>query len=317
MRYQLIEAEKAQYPVQLMYRLLEVSRSGYYTWCSRPESARALENRRLLVKIRAIHAQHRQRYGSPRIHKALQAQGECVGRHRIARLMRAEGLKPQRQRRFRVTTKADPRLPVAENILDRQFIVSQPNVAWVGDITYIWTAEGWLYLAVLLDLFSRRIVGFAMGRWIDTALCLRALKHALAWREAPVGLVHHTDQGSQCRQSREAVCHRQEALRASRRTYAAIHYQRELATNGLIPSMSRKGNCWDNSVAESFFATLKTELIYMIDFDTREQAQQAIFYYIECYYNQQRQHSTLNYLSPAEFERLQADQINPLNSSVH
>ena len=296
MRYQFIEAEKAQYPVQLMCRLLEVSRSGYYAWCSRPESARALEDRRLLVKIRAVHTQHRQRYGSPRIHKALQAQGECVGRHRIARLMRAEGLKPRRQRRFRVTTKADPRLPVAENVLDRQFIVSEANVAWVGDITYIWTAQGWLYLAVLLDLFSRRVVGFAMGRWIDTALCLRALKHALGWREAPVGLVHHTDRGSQ---------------------YAAIDYQRELSTNGLVPSMSRKGNCWDNSVAESFFATLKTELIYVIDFDTREQAQQAIFYYIECYYNQQRRHSTLNYLSPAEFERLQADQNNPLNSSVH
>lgn len=216
--------EKAQYPVNVLCRILEVSRSGYYAWQDRPASARTVANRRLTTMIRATHQQHRQRYGCPHIVTELRTQGEVVGRHRVARLMRAEGLQPLRRRRFRVTTKADPRLPVAENVLDRQFTVSRADTAWVGDITYVWTAEGWLYVAVLLDLYSRRVVGLGMGQWIDTALVLRALAQALGQRQPAAGLIHHTDRGSQ---------------------YAAHDYQRALKDSGLIPSMSRKGNCWD------------------------------------------------------------------------
>ncbi len=209
--------------------------------------------------------------------RELLAQGQSVGRHRVARLMRLGGLRGRRRRRFRTTTQSNHAHPVAANQLERQFAVETPNQAWVTDITYVWTLQGWLYLCVILDLYSRRVVGWAMGERINQALTLRALKMALAGRAPKPGLVHHSDRGSQ---------------------YAAKSYRRILKARGIECSMSRKGDCWDNAVAESFFATLKVELVYETLFITRAQARQQIFEYIEVFYNRVRRHSYLGYVSP-------------------
>lgn len=275
-------AEKAAYPVTLMSRLLQVSRSGFYAWNKRAESARARSDRALLVDIKAAHHVSRGVYGSPRVHRELLAQGHTVGRGRVARVMRENGLRGKRKRRFRNTTQSNHRHPVAPNVLDREFTVAQPNAAWVGDITYVWTLEGWLYLSVIIDLYSRRVVGWAMSNRIDQALTLRALGMALNACEPGAGLIHHTDRGSQ---------------------YAANDYRKLLDARGITCSMSRKGNCWDNAVAESFFATLKVEFVHETLFPTRAQATREIFEYIEVFYNRVRRHSSLDYVSPMEFER--------------
>jgi transposase InsO family protein len=282
MKYRFIAAEKAEYPVTLMSRILQVSRSGFYAWSKRPESARARSDRALVVEIRAAHKASRGIYGSPRVHRELVAQGHAVGRDRVARLMREKALRGKRRRRFRNTTQSNHQHPVAPNALEREFTVERPNAAWVGDITYVWTLEGWLYLSVIIDLYSRRVVGWAMGHRIDQALTLRALRMALDTRELSAGLTHHTDRGSQ---------------------YAANDYRKLLKARGITCSMSRKGNCWDNAVAESFFATLKVEFVHETLFRTRAQATHEIFEHIEVFYNRVRRHSFLDYVSPMEFER--------------
>lgn len=282
MKFAFIAVEKASFKVAALCKVLEVSRSGYYAWEQRVPSARSLEDAKLRVHIAAIHERSRGLYGTPRVHAELRASGFRVSRKRVARLMSELGLESRRKRRFKATTDSKHTLPVAENVLDRQFDVDAPNVAWVTDITYVWTSEGWLYLAAILDLFSRRVVGFAMSERIDRQLALDALTAAVGRRLPNVGLVHHSDRGSQ---------------------YASGDYQDALAEAGVVCSMSRKGNCWDNAVAESFFATLKTELVYLRRFATRAEAREAIFEFIESFYNRERRHSTLGYLSPVEFER--------------
>ncbi len=281
MRFVFIRAEKASYPVTVMCRVLEVARSGYYAFEKREPSARARADSQLVVKIRAVHARGRRKYGSPRVHEKLTAQGERVGRHRVARLMKENAIQALRPRRFCRTTDSRHSLPVADNILDRCFEVAAPDSAWVTDITYVPTDEGWLYVAVVLDLFSRRVVGLAMSEWIDRRLVLDALGEAVRLRRPGSGLLHHSDRGSQ---------------------YASIDYQDVLLAHGFRCSMSRRGNCWDNAVAESFFSTLKVELIYDEHFATRALAEAAIREYVERFYNVERLHSALGYVSPIEYE---------------
>jgi transposase InsO family protein len=281
MRYRVIQEHDRRYPIRLMCRALAVSAAGYYAWQGRPESRRAAANRTLLATIRVLHQDSRQTYGSPRIWWALVRQGQRVGEHRVARLMRQDGIRAKTVKKWRATTYSSHGLPVAANTLQRQFTVPQPNRVWAGDITYVWTLEGWLYLAVLLDLYSRAVVGWAMGSRLTGDLPEQALRMALTTRRPKAGLLHHSDRGSQ---------------------YAARSYQQVLVTHGLIPSMSRKGNCWDNACVESFFGTLKRELVYHQHYATRDEARQDIFHYIEVFYNRQRRHSTLGYQSPAEYE---------------
>jgi putative transposase len=281
MRYRAIQEHDRRYPIRLMCRTLAVSPAGYYAWRSRPESHRAVSARTLLSAIRVIHQESRETYGSPSIWDALLKQGHCVGEHRVARLMRQAGLRAKTVKQWRATTQSQHRFPVAANTLDRQFTVESPNRVWAGDLTYVWTTEGWLYLAVILDLYSRRVIGWAMGHRLTVDLAERALMMALANRRPRAGLLHHSDRGSQ---------------------YAATSYQQLLATHGVTVSMSRKGNCWDNACIESFFGTLKRELVYHRHYATRDDATRDIFEYIEVFYNRQRRHSTLGYHSPAEYE---------------
>jgi transposase InsO family protein len=282
-RFAFIEVEKAQFPVAMMCRILAVSRAGFYAWKGRPEAVRVGADRRLAVEIAAIHAESRQRYGSPRVHAELRGRGTRASRKRVARLMRRQGLRARPKRRFRTTTDSGHEFPVARNLLKRNFAVDAPNRAWVTDITYIWTLEGWLYLAVILDLFSRRVVGWAMSQQLTRTLALDALTMALSRRRPPRGLIHHSDRGSQ---------------------YASGDYRRTLTANHVACSMSRRGDCWDNAVAESFFSTIKVELVYETAWATRAEARTAIFEYLEVFYNGERRHSSLGYLSPAAFERL-------------
>ena len=274
---------RVEFRVWLMCRVLEVSRSGYYAWLVRPESERSCRNRTLLSEIRLVHHRSRRTYGSPRVTEELRESGLWCGEHRVAHLMRRHGIKAKTVRKFRVTTNSKHAFPVAPNLLARQFTVSRPNAVWVSDITYIWTAEGWLYLAGVMDLYSRRIVGWAMSPRIDGALTLAALRQALTQRQPPAGLVHHSDRGKQ---------------------YAASDYQMLLRKHGAVCSMSRKGDCWDNAPMESFFGTLKQELVYQEQFATRDEAKAKIFEYIEVFYNRQRRHSSAGSHSPVEFERL-------------
>jgi len=280
-RFSFIAAEKACYPVTLMCRVLRVSRAGFYAWARRPEAARSRADRIISIKIAAIYRENRSRYGSPRVHQELRAQGWRTARKRVARLMREQGLRARSRRRFRTTTDSRHGLPVCENLLARNFARPAPNRAWVTDITYIWTAQGWLYLAAILDLYSRQVVGWSMSARIDRQLALNALAMALDHRQPPAGLLHHSDRGSQ---------------------YASSQYQRLLQQHGIAASMSRRGDCWDNAVAESFFATLKVELVYQCQWRNRAQARSAIFEYIELFYNRRRRHSSLGYLSPIDFE---------------
>jgi transposase InsO family protein len=271
--------------VTVLCRALQVSRAGFYAWAARPVAARRAPDRRLGVEIAAIHAESRRCYGSPRVHAELRARGHRTSRKRVARLMRHHGLVARRRRRYRVTTDAAHAHPVAANRLARQFAPGQPHRGWVTDITFVPTGEGWLYLAVILDLYSRRVLGWALHERLTTPLPLEALQMALARRRPRPGLLHHSDRGIQ---------------------YASTGYQGLLARHGIVVSMSRPGNCWDNAVAESFFATLKVELLHGAHWPTREHARRAIAEYIELFYNPQRRHSSLGYLSPIAFERLRA-----------
>ena len=282
MRFAFIATEKAWYPVALMCRVLQVSRSGYYAWCKRPAAERVGKDQRLTLEVAAIHAESRGRYGSPRVHAELRERGQRIARKRVARLMRAAGLRARARRRFRSTTDSQHAMAIKGNLLARRFAVSAPNRSWVSDITYIWTLEGWLYLAIVMDLFSRRVVGWALSKRLERGLALDALGMALKGRPRSRAMLHHSDRGSQ---------------------YASHEYQQLLAAHGILSSMSRKGNCWDNAVAESFFATLKLELVYETQWRTREEARRALFEYIELFYNRQRRHSALGYLCPSQFEQ--------------
>lgn len=281
MRYRAIQEHDRRYPIRMMCRALAVSAAGYYAWRSRPESPRSVSARALLSAIRVIHQESRETYGSPSIWDALLKQGHRIGEHRVARLMRQDGIRAKTVKKWRATTQSQHRFPVAANTLNRQFTVEAPNRVWAGDLTYVWTTEGWLYLAVILDLYSRRVIGWAMGHRLTVDLAERALTMALANRTPMAGLLHHSDRGSQ---------------------YAATSYQQLLAAHGVTVSMSRKGNCWDNACIESFFGTLKRELVYHRHYATRDDATRDIFEYIEVFYNRQRRHSTLGYNSPAEYE---------------
>lgn len=268
----------------LQCRVLEVSRSGYYAWKRRqsmPESERRREDRKLLVEIKASHQASGQTYGAPRIHDDLRERGWRVGRKRVARLMRQAGVRAAQPRRFVTTTDSDHRFHVAENVLDRDFTATTPDQKWGSDITYIRTDEGWLYLAVVVDLFSRRVIGQAMGPTLERTLVDEALSLALSRRKPATGLLHHSDRGAQ---------------------YAATAYQSLLERHGITCSMSRRGNCWDNAPVESFFATLKRERVYRRRYRTRTEARADLFSYIEVFYNAKRKHSTLGYLSPVAFE---------------
>ncbi len=288
MRFAFIEEEKASFPVALMCRVLKVSRAGFYAWRSRPGPTRTRQDQVLAAVVATIYTNNRGCYGSPRVQVELRERGHCVGRKRVARLMREQGLSARYKRRYRRTTDSRHNFAISANVLARRFAVTRPNAAWVTDITYIWTLEGWLYLAVILDLFSRRIVGWSMSERIDRQLVVDCLQMALAHRQPSDGLIHHSDRGSQ---------------------YASHDYQRLLADHRIVGSMSRRGDCWDNAVAESFFATLKTELVYQSHWQTRAAARTAIFEYIESFYNRRRRHSSLAYLSPVDFERLYGEQL--------
>jgi putative transposase len=277
-RYACIRRHEGQYTVVLMCRVLEVWRAGYYAWRRRPPSVRAQADTRLRVAIRAIHAASRGRYGRPRIHRALRAQQLRCSPKRVARLMQLEGLRGKRARRFRTTTRADG-TPPAPNHLQRRFRVAQPNQVWASDVTACSTAEGWLYLAVVLDLASRRVIGWAVGGTVGQELTLAALRQALRRRAPAAGLLHHSDRGAH---------------------YTGTSYQRLLAAHGGRASMSRSGDCWDNAVVESFFATLKTEL--ETTWRSRAEGADALRQYLD-WYNTERLHSTLNYVSPVAFER--------------
>lgn len=268
-----------------MCRVLEVSRSGYYAWRQRQgtEGRRAEENRRLTERIRGIFAGSRETYGAPRIHAVLRREGKSCGQNRVARLMAAAGIRSRVRRKFRVkTTDSNHGLPIADNLLQGHFAADRPDQIWVADITYIPTDEGWLYLASILDVCSRMIVGWSIQPTLKTGLVLSALFMALGRRTPPAGLVHHSDRGSQ---------------------YASKEYRDSLEDHGLLSSMSRKGNCYDNAMKESFFHTLKTELVHQRDYRSHEEARASVFEYIEVFYNRQRVHSSLGYLSPVEFER--------------
>jgi transposase InsO family protein len=286
MRYQFIRDHAAQFPVAQLCTVLDVARSGYYAWRTRPVSARAQEDTRLLAQMTAIYQKSRQTYGHRRLHAGLVAAGATCGKGRVARLMRQHHLVARLRRKHRPTTDAAHQAPVAPNRLDRQFAVTAPDQVWVSDITYIATGEGWLYLATVMDLGTRQIVGWSMGPTLDRALAIHALTDALQRRRPAPGLLHHSDRGSQ---------------------YASRDYQQLLTDHGLIASMSRTGNCWDNAPMESFFHSLKTERVYRTVYRTRAEARQDIFEYIEVWYNRQRLHSALGYLTPDQYEeRLRA-----------
>jgi len=284
MKYQFIADHRDQYPIKLMCQVLEVARSGYYAWRKRPLSARKMADRLLLRQIKNIFAQSRETYGSQRIQVELAEQGILCGRKRVARLMRTDGLRPKTVRRFRVvTTDSNHNLPIAPNRLNQEFTADQPDRIWLTDITYVPTAQGWLYLAVVLDLYSRQIVGWAMNDSLHRQLVIEALQMAIIARKPPPGLLHHSDRGSQ---------------------YASHDYQTLLTQADMVGSMSRKGNCYDNAPLESFFGTLKTELVFHQHYATRAEARLDIFEYIEVFYNRVRRHSALGYKSPINYEAL-------------
>jgi transposase InsO family protein len=281
-RFAFIDAEKANHDVSTLCRVLQVQRSGYYAWRSREESAREVEDKKLVVEIRAVFEEKKRRYGSPRVCHELRGRGIRVGRHRVARLMRAQRLQARPRRKFVCTTDSTHGLPTPSNILDRKFDVDAPDRVWAGDVTFLPTSEGWLYLAVLLDLYSRRIVGWSMSERNDESLTLAALRMAINQRQPEPGLVHHSDRGT---------------------TYASGRYQDELAKHSMVCSMSRKGNCWDNAVVESFFSTLDIECASSRPFSSRATARREVATYILGFYNPTRLHSSLGYMSPMEFER--------------
>lgn len=283
MIYRFIEQQKQEFPVVVMCRVLGVSESGFYAWRKRPNCQHQREDAHMTQEIRQAFTMHQGRYGSPRIYRELRDQGRCISRKRVARLMREADLSAKRKRRSVITTKRDKTHPVAPNLLNREFHASEVNKKWVTDITYIPTKQGWLYLAVVLDLYSRMIVGWSMSGNCDEELVERALDQALARRCPRSGLLHHSDRGSQ---------------------YTSHAYQLHLEQSGMIISMSRKGNCWDNSVMESFFGTLKGECVRSTIYSSHDEARLELFTYMEVYYNRIRRHSTLGYVSPFVYEQL-------------
>lgn len=282
MKYQFIAKHRQDYPISIMCRVLEVSVSGYYAWLKRAPSRRSQEDARLGERIVRIYQSNRQVYGSPRIHAVLRAEGQACGRKRVARLMRNRGLSAKLHRHRTRTTDSQHGDPVAENVLARDFTATAPNTKWVADITAIWTMQGWLYLAVVLDIYSRMVVGWAMDAHRDAALVEHALQMALLRRHPEPGLLHHSDRGSQ---------------------YTCQDYQSLLTHYGIVVSMSRKGDCYDNALMESFYGTLKTECVARQSYQTGAQARHSIFEYLEVFYNRQRLHSSLGYVSPVTFEQ--------------
>jgi putative transposase len=282
MRFRFIEDRCADYPVTLLCDVLGVSPAGYYAWRSRPESRRCAANRDLVDDIRRVHGDTRGRYGSPRIHVELKAQGRGASRGRIERLMRRHGIRAimARPRRVR-TTDSRHDLPIAPNLLDRNFIATAPNQIWLTDISYIETDQGWLYLAAVMDLYSRRIVGWATADHLRVDLPLAALRTAISAQRPGAGLIHHSDRGVQ---------------------YASAEYRKLMQSAGLRASMSRKGDCYDNAPMESFFHTLKTELVHHRHYETRAEATRDLFAYIEGFYNRTRRHSAIGFISPIEME---------------
>ena len=283
MKYRFIQEHAGRCRVKLMCAALCVSRSGYYAWRKQGPSARELANRKLLAEIRVVYEANRQVYGYRRVYMALVAKQVACSRNRVARLMRQAGLRARRYRRFRVTTQSRHKRPVAPNLLARQFTATAPNRKWLSDITFLRTHQGWFYLAVVLDLFSRHVVGWAMEPYLNDRLTLKALKMAFTRRRPTAGLLHHSDRGSQ---------------------YASGDYRALLLDHRALVSMSRTGNVYDNAPMESFFATLKTELVHQRTFYSRKQAKADIFEYIEVFYNRQRLHSTLGYRPPAKYRLL-------------
>ncbi|WP_405053037.1 IS3 family transposase [Sphingomonas sp. BE270] len=282
MRFALVDQAKKDFPVHRLCQVLGVSQSGYFAWKDRPASRRQRDDMVMLAHVRSAFALSNGTYGSPRMTRELQDDGFAIGRRRTARLMRENGLRGRQKRRFKRTTDSEHSWPIAPNIIDQDFTATTPNQKWGVDISYVWTREGWLYLAVVLDLFSRRVVGWAVGDRLHRDLALAALRKALVMRRPPEGLIHHSDRGSQ---------------------YCSVDYQAELHRHGIRISMSGKGNCYDNAMVETFFKTIKSELVWRTVFYTRDQAAQAIARYIDGFYNPVRRHSALDYISPAQFER--------------
>jgi transposase InsO family protein len=286
MRFALIDAAKKEFPIHRLCRALGVSESGYFAWKDRPACRRQHEDMVLLAHVRSAFTLTNGTYGSPRMTRELQDQGLTVGRRRAARLMRENGLRARQKRRFKRTTDSHHAWPVAPNLLDQDFTATRPDEKWGADISYIWTREGWLYVAVVIDLFARRVVGWAMADRLHRDLALAALRKALIMRRPGPGLIHHSDRGSQ---------------------YCSIDYQAELRKHGILISMSGKGNCYDNSMLETFFKTLKSELVWRTIFETRQQAERAIGRYIDGFYNPVRRHSALDFSSPNQFEKMAVD----------
>ncbi len=285
MKYQFVEEKRKEHSINILCQVLEISRSGFYAWLSRPVSDRKESNQQLLLKIRESHERSRETYGYRRIYYDLRAELKTLGKNRVFRLMQHYGIRAKTKRKFKMTTDSNHSKPISDNKLNREFTANKPNQRWVSDITYIPTMEGWLYLSVIMDLFSRKIIGWSMDSRMKEDITLNALRMALFKRKISGGVLLHSDRGSQ---------------------YAANEYQGLLKDNDIECSMSRKGNCWDNAVVESFFHTLKVECTHHESFKTREEAKRVIFEYIEVFYNRQRRHSTINYNTPAQYELMYA-----------
>ena len=282
MSFAFIEAEKARFPISRMCRTLDVSQSGFFAWRNRPACQRQRQDMVHLAHIRTVFALSNGTYGSPRMHRDLIDEGHQIGRHRTARLMRENSLVARQKRRFKRTTDSEHAWPVAPNLIAQDFVADAPDRKWGADISYIWTAEGWLYLAIVLDLFSRRVVGWATSDRLKRDLAVEALRRALAARNPAPGLVHHSDRGSQ---------------------YCSVDYQALLRKRGILISMSGRGNCYDNAMVETFFKTIKSELIWPVAWQSRQQAKNAVARYIDGFYNPVRRHSSLDFQSPIAFER--------------
>lgn len=285
MRYAFIEEHREEFTVKLMCEVLDVSKSGYCDWRKRDHSPREAKKNALVEKIEKVHQGSRKTYGSPRVFKVLKGMGEKCSKSTIERLMSKNGIRAKTRRRFKATTNSKHDYPVARNVIKRDFSARKPNRLWCTDITYLWTLEGWLYLAVIIDAFTRKVVGWSMSERMTQALVSDALEMAVNCQKPKPGLIHHSDRGVQ---------------------YAADAYQNSLKKYGMICSMSRKGNCWDNAMAESFFHTLKTEHVYHEQFETRSQAKSSVFEWIEVFYNRQRIHSAIGFISPECYEHLAA-----------
>ena len=282
MKYEFIHGHRTQYRINRMCHALGVSRSGYYSWIDRPDSARAIRHRDLMEKIRSVHRSSKQIYGSPRIHGELRDLGEVVGKNTVALLMRRNGIQSRVHRRFLVTTNSRHDQPAAPNRLDRDFKAVRANEKWVSDVTGIATRKGWLYLATVMDLYSRKLVGWSMGRSNSARLVSDALEMAIVQRGEVTGVILHSDRG---------------------RPYVSTEYQQLIKDHGIVCSMSRKGDCWDNAPMESFYHSLKTEWVVFEDYHTQDEARASLFDYIELFYNRKRRHSALNYLSPDNYEK--------------